>query len=64
MSYIVTDLVRRQARKLFSPEEADLVISELETTRISLIDDGTAPERIHLAILYLSDGDLRELIRR
>jgi len=60
MAYIVTDLVRQQARKLFSPGEADLVISELETTRIPLVDDGTAPERIHLAILYLSNGDLRE----
>jgi hypothetical protein len=60
MAYIVTELVRQQARKMFAPDEADLVISELETTHIPLIDDGTAPERIHLAILYLSDGDLRE----
>ena len=60
MAYIVTDLVRQQARKLFAPGEADLVISELEPTRIPLVDDGTAPERIHLAILYLADGDLRE----
>jgi hypothetical protein len=60
MAYIVTDLVRQQARKLFTPDEADLVISELETTRIPLVADGTAPERIHLAILYVSDGDLRE----
>ena len=60
MAYIVTDLVKRQVRKLFAPDEADLVITELETTHIPLIDDGDAPERIHLAILYLSDGDLRE----
>ncbi len=60
MAYIVTDLVKRQVRKLFAPDEADLVISELETTRIPLVDDGTAPERIHLAILYLSEGNLRE----
>ncbi len=60
MAYIVTDLVRQQARMMFAPDEADLVISELETTLIPLVDDGTAPERIHLAILFLADGDLRE----
>ncbi len=60
MAYIISDLVKQQVRKLFAPDEADLVISELETTRIPLVADGTAPERIHLAILYLSDGDLRE----
>lgn len=60
MAYIVTDLVKRQVRKLFAPDEADLVISELETTRIPLVDEGAAPERIHLAILYLSEGNLRE----
>jgi hypothetical protein len=60
MPYVVTDLVKQQARKMFAPDEAGLVISELETTQIPLIDDGTAPVRIHLAILYLSDGDLGE----
>ncbi len=60
MAYIVTDLVRQQARMMIAPDEADLVISELETTLIPLVDDGTAPERIHLAILFLADGDLRE----
>lgn len=60
MAYIVTDLVRQQARKMFAPDEADLVISELETTRIPLVADGTAPERIHLAVLFVADGDLRQ----
>lgn len=59
MAYIVTDLVKREARKLFAPDEADLVISELETTQIPLVDNGPGLERVHLAILYLSDGDLR-----
>jgi hypothetical protein len=59
MAYVVTDLVKQQARKLFAGDEADLVISELETTRIPLVDNGPGLERVHLAILYLSDGDLR-----
>jgi hypothetical protein len=60
MGYIVTDLVRRQVRKLFAPDEAELVISELETSPLPLIDDGKAPERIHLAVLHLSGGDLKK----
>lgn len=60
MPYIITDLVKQQARKLFPPDDAELVLSTLGTTRLPLIPDGQAPERIHLAILYLSGGDLRE----
>jgi hypothetical protein len=60
MAYIVTDLVKQQARKMFAPDEADLIISELETTQIPLVDNGPGLERVHLAILYLADGNLRE----
>jgi hypothetical protein len=63
MSYIVTDLVKQQTQKLFAPDEAALVISKLETSLLPLIDDGEAPERVHLAILYLSGGDLRRFDR-
>ena len=40
MAYILTDLVKQQARKMFVPDEAELVISELETTPIPLVDNG------------------------
>jgi len=59
MGYVVTDLVKQQVQKLFASDEAQLVISELETSRLPLIADGEAPERIHLAVLHLSGGDLR-----
>lgn len=60
MAYIVTDLVRQQVRKLFAPDDAELVISEFETSHLPLIADGEAPERIHLAVLHLSGGDLKK----
>ncbi len=60
MGYIVTDLVKQQVHKLFAPDEAELVISELESSRLPLIDDGEAPERIHLAVLHLSGGNLKK----
>jgi hypothetical protein len=63
MSYIVTDLVRQQAQKLFAPNEAAVVISKLETSPLPLIVDGDAPERVHLAILHLSGGDLQRFDR-
>lgn len=59
MSYIITDLVRNQIHKSFGAEEASLVISELETAPLPFVNDGEAPERIHLAILHLAGGDLR-----
>ena len=58
MRYVVTDLVREQGRRVFGDEEARLVMSELETAQLPFVDDGEAPERIHLAILDLSGGDL------
>lgn len=63
MGYIVTDLVQQQVRKLFAPDEAELVISELEHSSMPSIADGEAPERIHLAVLHLSGGDLRQFDR-
>jgi hypothetical protein len=60
MSCIVTDLVRQQVHKLFAPEDAALVISEFETASIPSVADGEAPERIHLAVLHLSGGDLKK----
>jgi hypothetical protein len=60
MGYIVTDLVRQQVHKLFAPEAAALVISELETSHLPGVADGEAPERIHLAALHLSSGDLKK----
>jgi hypothetical protein len=58
MSYTVTDLVRTQVHRFFGADEAALVISELETVQLPFVNDGEAPERIHLAILYLAGGDL------
>ena len=58
MRYVVTDLVREQVHRAFGDEEARLVISELETALLPFVEDGEAPERIHLAILHLSGGDL------
>ena len=63
MSYVVTDLVREQVQKSFVAEEAALVISELEAAHLPFINDGQAPERVHLAILHLSGGDLRRFDR-
>ena len=60
MAYIVTDLVKHQVRKLFAPDEAELVISELTTAHLPHIADGEAPERIHLAVLHLSGGNLQK----
>jgi hypothetical protein len=59
MSYVVTDLVRNQVHKSFGADEAALVISELEAVRLPLVNDGEAPERIHLAILHLAGSDLK-----
>jgi len=60
MGYIVTDLVKQQVRKLFAPDEAELVISALATSHLPHIADGEAPERIHLAVLHLSGGNLQK----
>jgi hypothetical protein len=59
MSCIVTDLVKQQARKLFAPDEAELVISRLEASHFPVGDDGVLAERIHFAVLYLSGGDMQ-----
>ncbi len=52
----VTELVRQQARKYFSPEDAALVLDEFEPTGLPLINNNG--ERVHLAVLYLSKGRL------
>jgi len=57
MSYVVTDLVRQQAHKLFTADEAALVISKLESALLPLISDGRSAARVHLAILHLSGGN-------
>jgi len=52
----VTDLVRQQTHKYFSPEDAALVLEEFERTKLPLINNNG--ERVRLAVLYLSKGDL------
>lgn len=54
----VTDLVREQAMKIFSPEDAQLVIADLEAAKLMDIADDEECDRILLAILHYSEGDL------
>lgn len=57
----VTNAVREQAKKCFSPDVAELIISVLESTELPLIANNS--ERVHLALLHLSQGDLAQFER-
>jgi hypothetical protein len=52
----VTELVCQQARRFFSPANAQEVIAALEATDLPLIANNG--ERVFLAILLLSRGDM------
>jgi hypothetical protein len=57
MPFEVTEAVRQQARRFFTEPQASLVIAELEQTDLPLISNNG--ERVHLAVLMLSHGDMK-----
>lgn len=56
MSMKITELVCQQARRFFSPANADEVIKSFGETDLPLIANNG--ERVFLAILLLSRGDM------
>ena len=53
----VSPLVRQQTHRFFAPAQADDVIAALDTSDFSL--GFTSPDRVHLAILLISRGDMQ-----
>ena len=53
---IVTESVRQQAHRFFSPANAEVVLAALRETNLPLIANNG--ERVHLGILLLSRGDM------
>ena len=53
-----TALVRQQAQRFFNPAHADEVIATLDGTELPLIANNG--ERVFLAILLLSHGDMQQ----
>lgn len=56
MRYLVANSVRLEATRLFPATQVDAVLDQLASTELPLAGDW--PERIHLAILHLSRGDM------
>src|SRR5262245_45997986 len=64
VSMSTSEIVRKEARRLFGASKADEVISALDRTDLSLGTMGA--DRVHLAILLLSKGEMqqfREVLR-
>jgi len=57
----VTETVRQQARRLFTPADAEEVIAAFNATELPLIANNG--ERVYLAILLLSRGDMERFRR-
>lgn len=55
VSYPIATSVRKEAERLFAADQVAVVLAALESTALPLSSDD--PERIHLAILLLSNGD-------
>lgn len=58
---MITEPTKKLARKLFAPDDAELVIAALDTAELPLASNNA--ERVHLAILHLSKGDLENFDR-
>jgi hypothetical protein len=56
MRYPLAHSVRREAARLFPADQADAVLDQLASTELPL--GGDWPERVHLAILHLAQGDM------
>ena len=52
----ITERVREEVRRFFAPTQAEEVIAAFETAELPLIANNG--ERVHLAILLLSQGDI------
>ncbi len=61
VSYSIAASVRKEAERLFAADQVAAVLTALESTALPLMSDN--PERIHLAILLLSNGDWRRFDR-
>lgn len=57
MSYSLSPEVITEARRTFAPPALDAVLAKLAATELPL-DQGGPPPRIHIAILWLAQGDL------
>jgi hypothetical protein len=62
MRYELANSVRREATRLFPPDQVLSVLDQLASTELPLAGD--RPERIHLAILHLSHGDMHRFKRQ
>lgn len=56
MRYQLAHSVRREVARLFPADQVGAVLDQLASTELPL--GGDRPERIHLAILHLSQGDM------
>ena len=57
----VTPTVRQQARRFFTPPDAEKVIATFETTNLPLIANNG--ERVCLAVLLLARGEMERFYR-
>ncbi len=62
MHYQLADSVRREAARFFPADQVTAVLEQLASTELPLASDW--PERIHLAILNLSKGDMHRFKRQ
>ena len=62
MRYQIANSVRREVARLFPPDQVDAVLDQLASIELPLAGDW--PERIHLAILHLSRGDMHRFKRQ
>ncbi|MDI1319123.1 MAG: hypothetical protein PSW75_02875 [bacterium] len=60
MSYTLRPEVVSEAQRIFSPELTGIVLEKLAATQLPL-DQGGPPPRVHIAVLWLSQGNLPKL---
>ena len=56
MAYALTESVRQEIDRIFSPEDVDYVRSRLAERELPM-DRSAPPPRVHIAIIWLSKGD-------
>ena len=60
MPYILKESVQREIERLFPPEHVEYVRSKLASQALPM-ERSAPPARVHIAILWLSGGDLKRL---
>ena len=58
MAYTIAPAVQREIERWFPPEQVDYIRSRLAERPLPM-DQSAPPPRVHIAVIWLSQGDLK-----